>query len=227
MFIFNETKEVAFFIKEIVRLLSPMTKLFGVESDKITVLVKNGNGRSRGGDKNGPWMKIDGISRFMHRGVVNFVEYDHIQYRSDIGSYEGDAHKALAVLVAHELAHVIQYCGNKSEIDVLAKEFGGENCPRRNSGHGKDWQAIYATLRKVALEVADHAASKTNDMDLIEVKKDDAKKSFDVSVDEKLCSRCNTTKKANLFYKHIRSKDGLNAWCKICVADHKKFGKPV
>jgi len=38
----------------------------------------------------------------------------------------------------------------------------------------------------------------------------------------KICTKCQTTKPLDGFYKRSRAPDGLEAWCKVCRLDHNR-----
>jgi hypothetical protein len=41
-------------------------------------------------------------------------------------------------------------------------------------------------------------------------------------VTRKTCRRCNAVKTASLFHKHVKSKDGLQPYCKECISAYGK-----
>ena len=76
-------------------------------------------------------------------GRAAWLEYTSIANDPEIGDLYGDADDALAplaVLLCHELAHVIDYnCG--------ALEIAGRSYGPRGTSHGNKWRAIYRVLR--------------------------------------------------------------------------------
>jgi len=76
-------------------------------------------------------------------GRAAWFEYSSIANDPEIGDLYGDPDDALAplaVLICHEIAHVIDYnCG--------ALEIAGCKYGPAGSGHGKKWRAIYRLLR--------------------------------------------------------------------------------
>ncbi len=76
-------------------------------------------------------------------GRAAWLEYTSIANDPEIGDLYGDPDDALAplaVLLCHELAHVIDYnCG--------ALEIAGRSYGPRGTVHGNKWRAIYRVLR--------------------------------------------------------------------------------
>ena len=88
-----------------------------------------------------PFMSLV-LSRYVGpAGMTTFSEYKRFASDPVIGDFEGTAwENALTCLIAHEIAHCVQY--TVSDADVM-KELG----PRRG-GHGQFWRNIYAILRE-------------------------------------------------------------------------------
>ena len=76
-------------------------------------------------------------------GRAAWLEYTSIANDPEIGDHYGDPEDALAplaVLLCHELAHVIDY--NCGELSIAGRAYGP-----RGSVHGNKWRAIYRVLR--------------------------------------------------------------------------------
>lgn len=71
------------------------------------------------------------------------VEYSSFRDDPEIGTVTGSVEKALAALTVHELAHAIQYSGNKDAIAGNSLE-----AKQDTGGHGVLWRKIYRALRK-------------------------------------------------------------------------------
>ena len=77
------------------------------------------------------------------KGRAAWLEYTAIANDPEIGDLYGDADDALAplaVLLCHELAHVIDY--NCGAIEIAGRSYGP-----RGTSHGNKWRAIYRVLR--------------------------------------------------------------------------------
>lgn len=122
----------------------------------VKLSFANGVGTSRGGLKytSGPFIKL-ACSRYIYpcenpETLINENEYDHYKNDPIIGELK-NVHwtQALALLVAHEVGHAIQY--HRGTKEAAAEQFGIKNLDRRNSIFQKhDWffQRIYADLRQ-------------------------------------------------------------------------------
>lgn len=87
-----------------------------------------------------PFMSLV-LSRYLGGELTTFSEYKRFEKDPVIGTFEGKTwENALACLIAHEIAHAVQYTITDEE---LVKELGG-----RKRGHGVFWQNIYAIFRK-------------------------------------------------------------------------------
>jgi hypothetical protein len=42
---------------------------------------------------------------------------------------------------------------------------------------------------------------------------------------EKVCGKCKQPKPETMFYKHKRTKDGLQCWCKACCSENQKVNR--
>lgn len=95
--------------------------------------------RSWGGQRRGkPFVSL--AIRPHLRGTL--TEYSSFKNDPDIGTVTGSAEKAIAALTVHELAHAMQYSGDRNAMagnNVAAK--------RDAYGHGALWQKIYRELR--------------------------------------------------------------------------------
>lgn len=105
---------------------------------------------SKGGRHNdAPYLKFALnriITKSQKNAVVQFREYCSISDKSDIGSVTGSLEKYIAVLVAHELAHVIQY---QVLYNLNSQEkWSGMTKIEIRKPHGEGWRFIYRILRK-------------------------------------------------------------------------------
>ena len=83
-----------------------------------------------------------------------FGEYSTIKKHPIIGDFTGDIHECITVLIAHEVAHAVDYWGIYGCRDNLIDQKGlrgfypvRDGRHRSRGGHGVRWQMIYAILR--------------------------------------------------------------------------------
>ncbi|ELP5902845.1 hypothetical protein QTV49_004893 [Vibrio vulnificus] len=148
------------FLKEIDRqviIAKERLEHFDRSDVKMNMVVKFSSSpnvrRSRGGRKNNkPYLKFALINILQTRSdTTTFNEYDSISRRSDIGSFTGSADKYIAGLVAHELAHLIQYEVNYWMKKGVIKSWSGMRSKEIAKPHGEGWRYIYSVLRKHAV----------------------------------------------------------------------------
>lgn len=95
--------------------------------------------RSWGGQRYGkPFVSL--AIRPHLNGVL--TEYSSFKNDPEIGTVSGSVEKALAALTVHELAHAMQYSGNKTAMAGNSVE-----AKRDTHGHGALWRKIYRALR--------------------------------------------------------------------------------
>lgn len=100
-------------------------------------------GRRRVGGRGNPVVPFMSLvlGRYLGGVETTFTEYKRFENDPVIGTFRGERwENALACLIAHELAHAVQYTITDSKI---IEELGG-----RKRGHGAFWQNIYAIFRK-------------------------------------------------------------------------------
>lgn len=75
--------------------------------------------------------------------TANFIEYDHIARKAEIGSLKDVSWKhAVAALIAHEMAHAVQH----GSVSFSARSAHAA-VKHDDSAHGLFWQTIYTELR--------------------------------------------------------------------------------
>lgn len=93
------------------------------------------------------------------------VEYSSFKNDPEIGTVTGSVEKALAALTVHEIAHAMQYTGNKNAMAGNSVE-----AKRDTHGHGALWRKIYRALRNNIVnnkEWAPVEKTTTNDVQLV------------------------------------------------------------
>lgn len=124
-------------------------KTFNLSKD-FTLMIRCDFGenrfQARGGNKYFPKMKEYfpfislSLFRFTNPRCTRFVEYESFAKDPTIGTFCGNSwEKALNALLAHEIAHAIQYSIKDNEIIEM---LGGYSI-----GHGVFWKNIYTLLR--------------------------------------------------------------------------------
>lgn len=121
------------------------------------VRVNTRFGRSRGGVKHQrglgytPWVSLQ-IG--WHLSKNKFGEYATISHHPIIGDFQGEVHECITVLIAHEVAHAVDYWGmyGRREHNIDDRDLRGfypvcDARHRTRGGHGVRWQKIYAILR--------------------------------------------------------------------------------
>lgn len=100
-------------------------------------------------------VKYDGtpyVSLALNRRMEEFgkfKEYSHIAKDRQIGSIEGGWHRVVSALLAHELAHALQW-SRYNRATLAASAVDGSLWPLQSAdiqSHGKVWQSIYRDLR--------------------------------------------------------------------------------
>lgn len=137
-------------------------QLFGLEGfvDTMIISVDNRGLRARGGIKRfRPYIKIsEKETRIrLQRNLTQHREYGSFQHDTTIGNYSnGTVEGAVICLIAHELAHAIDYwttiveSEQKDRVDekIDITRYSGDRRTANNGGHGARWKAIYAFLRE-------------------------------------------------------------------------------
>lgn len=125
---------------------------YGLKGFQVDVEVKFNTYKSWGGTHNGgiPFVQLglqNIISAVQNDGTTDFPEYPSFAFDKVIGSLV-DVHwtKVVSALIAHEIAHAIQYFGPLNAVDVL---FASKSEVTRLDlrGHKKLWKNIYKDLR--------------------------------------------------------------------------------
>ena len=103
-----------------------------------------------GVDENGKPRISLALLKFCKEGdAVTLNEYDHIKKDPEIGAFTGDWKCAIGALVAHELAHAMQYT-KYNKVMLMAGALTGSLSTWPSTDikeHGKLWQAVYRDLR--------------------------------------------------------------------------------
>jgi hypothetical protein len=137
-------------------------KIFGLEdfADVMIISVDNRGLRARGGIKRlRPYIKIsEKETRVrLRRNFTQHYEYGSFHYDKTIGNYDdGTVEGAVICLIAHELAHAIDYWTTLVESELKGRvdekinitRYRGDRRTANNGGHGARWKAIYAFLRE-------------------------------------------------------------------------------
>lgn len=110
---------------------------------KMIVRYSDRYRKSWGGVKHGkPYISLV-VSPYINcRSHQHFNEYAHIKNDAEIGEFWGSWRKVIGALIAHELAHCVEYMNKLlyTKSAALSNETGFGN-------HGAVWQKIYRDLR--------------------------------------------------------------------------------
>jgi hypothetical protein len=111
---------------------------------KLTVSYSPKRNRSWGGSRRRiPFISLairKYASTVVSNGNYHFSEYDDFANHPVIGSVKGNWQKAIATLVAHELAHAVQHHCTMAQLQKAG-------IARYEKNHGDCFKAIYAMLR--------------------------------------------------------------------------------
>jgi hypothetical protein len=119
---------------------------YRIKPSDIILEVNNRGRRSCGGIKNGkPYTSIKPKKYDKHdSGAYYFHEYANIKSDGKIGAfYSTSFENSLLAIVAHEYAHVVQFCNRE-----MASGYHGISPASFDKPHGHGWQAVYAELRQ-------------------------------------------------------------------------------
>lgn len=125
---------------------------YGLKGFQVDLEVKFNTYKSWGGTHHGghPFVQF-GLERYVSvvqgNGICDFNEYPSFAFDKVIGSLI-NVHwtKAISALVAHEIAHAIQFFGPLNAVDALFSSKSDITCTEMR-GHKKLWKNIYKDLR--------------------------------------------------------------------------------
>lgn len=128
---------------------------FGLDIGELKITVNQSSYVSRGGEI---FIKNKGVLPYIFIAIKGFIsgidssttkhyEYKHISGDKDIGTTGSIPwHEKLRIIVAHELAHAVDFVAPYSII--APGDFNHYDCDGSDGfTHGCDWQYIYSKLR--------------------------------------------------------------------------------
>lgn len=142
-------------VRALAKVANACPEAYRIEPSKIMLVVNDRGRRSNGGMHKGkPWLSIKAASYDKHEGgAYYFNEYASIKGKASIGAfYSTSFENSLLALVAHEYAHMIQFCHRKP-----AAEHHGISPQSFSQPHGHGWQVVYSQLRQALGLTANHA----------------------------------------------------------------------
>lgn len=114
------------------------------EAIKLSVTWSSARRFSYGGYREGsPFVSLS-LKDVRELGVLKFIEYKSLQKSTVIGSFRGPWPVYLAGLVAHELAHAVQFTQQYQP----GMQLNGLSEKSLLKTHGTGWQEIYRHLRQ-------------------------------------------------------------------------------
>ncbi len=139
--------------KQVARMVEHAKTKYGIRGEfNLDVELKFNTYKSWGGTHHGgvPFIQLGllyYIPVIQTSGNYDFSEYPSFAFNKEIGSL-GISHwtKALTALIAHEIAHAIQFSQTRLAVDVLFASNGVVKSSELR-GHGKLWKGIYRDLR--------------------------------------------------------------------------------